>query len=176
MLSSKRFKPNQTTIEVLPNELFLEIFSYLNHIDTVFAFIKQNERFRSLTLNYCNSFNFQCVEKLKFDFIIREHDLRRWKSVNLSNDDRTPGQLNYFIQVMHSSNYLQELKQLSIRQINKNHLQNYISIFNSLNHLVSLRLTGWICTEKFSPTMFPSLKHLKIHSCLSTCWMQVRNK
>ena len=38
MSEPKRLKRESTTLERLPNELFVEIFGFLNGVDTVYAF------------------------------------------------------------------------------------------------------------------------------------------
>ncbi len=74
-IGKKRQKQNSLTLlEHLPNELFAQIFSYLNGVDAVFAFSQLNYRFQCLLFDYCQF----------FDLVFQQHD--------------TPKQIEYFIE------------------------------------------------------------------------------
>jgi hypothetical protein len=93
MSKQKRIKRDNTLFEQLPNELFIEIFRYLNGVDIVYAFLQLNNRFQCLLNTYVTTFDFKYVSKAKFDFVTRQHDIHQWRSLRLSDDDETPGQI-----------------------------------------------------------------------------------
>ncbi|CAF4380775.1 unnamed protein product, partial [Adineta steineri] len=95
-LLQKRFKHQSTIFERLPNELHIEIFSYLLHVDIVYAFSQLNNRFQNLILNHCHTFDFKSINSTKFKCIIRQHQPERWRYLRLSNETETPGQIIYF--------------------------------------------------------------------------------
>lgn len=162
-----------TSLERLPNELFLEIFRYLSGVDVVVAFVQLNQRFRSLVLQHCLSFNFQSISREKFDYVIQHHNVERWKSLTLSNDEQTPGQFNRFSQQFSWQCQLPLLEHLTIRHITPLQAELYLSPISSLIHLVSLNLDQ-ICGKTFPAVELPALKSLRISSCLHCAWMKVR--
>jgi len=169
----KRFKHDLTLLEYLPNELFLEIFSYLNNVDTVCTFSRQNTRFQCLTLNYCYTFDFKSVSKAKFDYIIRQHDIHRWRSLRLSDDDKTPGQVTHFCQLFPFAKYISQLKVLSIIDMKSSTALILLPQLTSFTCLVSLSI-GFVCGKSIPFLKLPLLKHLVINSCMHSKWMEVR--
>ena len=170
----KRLKVEKTNLENLPNELFLEIFSYLSHVDTVYSFGILNRRLRSLAINYCHSFDFRSVTKRKFDFVINNHDVHRWVSICLCDDHQTPGQFAYFSSLFSWSIHFSQLKSLSIHHPKLDQFIVNLSSLNKLTNLVSLSLTSWICARNISFSKLSSLRYLKLHSCLCSKWIEVK--
>lgn len=98
-MGKKRQKQNLSTLlEYLPNELFAQIFSYLNGVDAVFAFSQLNDRFQCLILKYCPFFDFKSISKIEFDRVFQHDDTKQCKSLRISNDDHRPDHLEYFCQ------------------------------------------------------------------------------
>ena len=163
-----------TSLEVLPNELFIEILSYLNGVDAVIAFANLNYRLQCLLNKYSQFFNFKSKRKAKFDYVFQQHDTRQWKSLQLSNDDHTPGQIDYFIK-----NYLFTecfLKVESLRIVKIKHIYKYnalidllIQYFTNLNVLT----IESICGTTMSSYRLPKLKRLVISSCRNAEWIMV---
>ncbi|CAF4979600.1 unnamed protein product, partial [Rotaria sp. Silwood1] len=91
---------------MLPNELFLEVFEYLNGVDIIYAFSQLNNRFQHLLINYVHTFDFTSITKAKFDYVTQHHDIHRWKSLRLSEDEQTPGQIRLFAQLFPFSQYI----------------------------------------------------------------------
>jgi hypothetical protein len=172
MVPKKRFKRDVTSIEYLPNELFVEVFNYLPDVDVVCAFSRLNQRFQSLTLKYCDTFDFKSVSKAKFDYVIRYHDMHRWKSLRLSDDDSTPGQVTHFCQIFSFKKYISQLKVLSIINMKSKIALNILSQLTSFSHLVSLSI-GSVCGKSIPFLQLDSLKHLVINSCLHNQWIKV---
>ncbi len=90
-------------LESLPNELFLEIFDYVNDLDLLRIFYNLNCRFDRLLSIYTRNFhlNFRSISKKDMDLIcVDVFSLRMHKivSVELSDDDDTPYQSEQFFQ------------------------------------------------------------------------------
>jgi hypothetical protein len=169
----KRFKRDPTLLEHLPNELVVEIFTYLLDVDSVYAFSRLNQRFKCLTLNYCSNFNFKSVNKVKFDYVIRQHDIHRWRSLCLSDDDNSPGQVTHFCQLFSFTEYISQLESLSIMNMEPTTALIFLPQLTSFQHLVSLSI-GSVCGKTVPILELSSLKHLIIHSCMHSNWMKVR--
>jgi hypothetical protein len=172
MSVSKRFKRDYTSLEQLPNELFVEIFGYLNGVDAVYAFSQLNNRFQHLLINYVNTFDFKSISKSKFDYVTKHHDIHHWRSLRLSEDDKTPGQIKLFSQLYPPQQYISHLQSLSISNIESKLAKDFLSQLVSFDHLVSLTI-GHICGENIQPFQLPSLQQLRVTACKHTTWMMV---
>ena len=175
MVPRKRFKRDPTLLESLPNELFIDIFGFLSSVDTVCAFSRLNHRFQCLTLKYCYTFDFKSVRKAKFDYVIRQHDIHRWRSLRLSDDDKTPGQVTNFCQLFSFTENISQLQTLSIINTNSNTALLCLRQLTSFTHLVSLSI-GFVCGKNIPFVELCSLKHLVINSCGHSNWMKVGNR
>ncbi len=61
-MGKKRLKQTPLALlEHLPNEIFISIFSYLNDVDSIFAFSNLNNRFQCLLFEYCQFFDFKSI-------------------------------------------------------------------------------------------------------------------
>jgi hypothetical protein len=158
--------------EQLPNEIFAEIFSYLNGIDAIFAFSKLNHRFQCLLFEYCQSFDFQSISKSQFDFVSQHHNTKQWKSLRISDDKHTPDFVEYFCQVYSLIDDFPQLKSFAI--VNLNSKQNYtiFSLLPLLTNLVVLKIES-VCGEKMSPFDLLNLKKLVFTSCANIHWIKV---
>jgi len=172
MAEPKRFKRDYTSLEQLPNELFVEIFRYLTGVDTVYAFSQLNNRFQSLLNNYVNIFDFKSISKAKFDFVTQHHDIHQWRSLCLSEDDQTPGQIKLFCQLFPPAQYISQLQSLDVLNMQPKFAQEFLSQLVSFDHLVSLTI-GNICGENILPFQLPSLRRLVINSCKHMKWTMV---
>jgi hypothetical protein len=133
----KRFKNDYKLLEQLPNEIFAEIFGWLNGVDTVYAFSQLNNRFESLLNNYVGTFDFMSISKAKFEFITRHHDIHQWRSLRLSDDDRTPGQIKLFCQLFPPAQYISQLQSLSVVNMRKNGICQECPLENVLDEMSS---------------------------------------
>jgi hypothetical protein len=169
----KRKRRSKLSLEHLPNEIFLTIFSYLNDIDTVFAFSNLNYRFQCLLFEYCRSFDFKSVSKSKFDIIFRQYNTKQWKLLKLFNDDDTPGQIEYFIQNYFITEHFSQLQSLSI--LDKTGRCRYNLLLYQLRFLTNLNSLTMesICGTKMSHFNLPKLKRLVVSSCRNTKWILV---
>ncbi|CAF3426999.1 unnamed protein product [Rotaria socialis] len=172
MTARKRFKHNVTLLESLPNEMFIEIFYYLLDVDTVYAFSKLNKRFQDLILNYCSAFDFKSVNRVKFDYIIRQHDVHRWRSLRLSDDDITPGQMAHFCQLCSFPENISQLKALSVVNMKLNSSSLFTPHLTSFNQLVSLSI-GHVCGKNIPRVELPALRYVVVNSCMHSNWMKM---
>lgn len=157
-----------TLFEYLPNEILISIFSYLNGIDGVLAFSNLNFRFYSLSNQCCYLFNFKGINKTKFDFIInQQYNKQQWKSLQLSNDYDTPGQIEYFCQSYSLIDLCPQLQSLSLLNI------EYISQSLSFTNLKSLTIES-LCGTIMSRFDLSKLKRLVINTCRDIEWMKVK--
>ncbi|CAF0958062.1 unnamed protein product [Adineta steineri] len=171
MSKSKRFKRESTTFEYLPNEICVEIFSYLNGVDTVYAFSSLNLRFQSLINNYVDIFNFKSISKKKFDFVIQHHhNIQQWRSLCLSNNDDTPGQIKLFCQLIPSINYIHQLQSLTILNAQDKDTEKFLLKISSFNNLVSLSIEN-VCGVSIQSINLPTLQRLTLTSCKYTSWL-----
>ena len=98
-MGKKRRERNWSTfLEDLPNELFAQIFSYLNGVDDLFAFSHLNNRFQCLLIENCQFFDFKWISKLKFDLVFQYDNTKQWKSLRICDDKHTPDHVEYFCQ------------------------------------------------------------------------------
>lgn len=171
----KRFKREQNALENLPNELFVEIFGYLNGVDAVYAFYPLNIRFLCLLNQYVNNFDFTSVSKTKFKFITQVHSMNQWRSLTISNDDQTPGQINFFTESFPFDQYIPQLESLTALSMVPEQVPAFLSQVESLNNLVSLSI-GHICGLTIPSIQLPLLKRLTLKTCKNTAWLMVNKK
>jgi hypothetical protein len=127
-----------TLFENLPNEIFVEILSYLAATDAVIAFSSLNYRFQCLIFKFCQSFDFTSISKKKFDIIIQSHDTNQWHSLKLSDGIKTPGQVKYFFEnysLINNFSQLQSLSIVEIKRFNRYPLLSQLRLLTILFHL-----------------------------------------
>ena len=142
-VSPKHLRRNSTLLERLPNELFLEIFNYLANVDVVYAFSQLNNRFHSLILYYCHTFDFKSVSKAKFKFVIAKHNTQQWRALRLSDDDDTPGQISLFSQLYPFAQYVSSIECLVFREYETKNCTVYPS--TNENIYPSGFINNWKC-------------------------------
>ncbi|CAF1164458.1 unnamed protein product, partial [Rotaria sordida] len=163
---------NFTLLEALPNEIFLEIFQYLNGVDTIYAFSQLNNRFQHLLIKYVKTFDFKSITKVKFDFVTQHHDIHRWRSLRLSEDIETPGQIGLFCQLFPLPKYISQIQSLSILNMKPKFAKTVLSQLISFDYLISLTVTT-ICGENIQPFKLSSLKQLVFTGCKHNNWIKV---
>ena len=172
MNPTKRIKRVPLSLEQLPNELLVDIFGYLTSVDAVYAFCQLNHRFQSLLLNYVKDFDFQSVNKSQFDYVTRHHDIHSWRSLRLSNDELTPGQIQYFCQRYSQLKYLSQLQTLSLLNTDLKLSKEMFSQLTSFDQLVSLTI-GTVCGRDMPLLRLPSLRRLTVIGCNDMSWLSV---
>jgi hypothetical protein len=169
----RRQKSNRATLfEQLPNEIFAEIFSYLNGVDAIFAFSKLNDRFQCLVFEYCRSFDFQSISRSKFHLVSQQHNTKQWRSLRISDNKYTPDFVEYFCQFYSLINDFPRLQSLAIVDLNFKNDYMIFSQLSSLSNLVSLTIET-VCGERMSPFDLPNLKRLFLTSCANIHWTKV---
>ncbi|CAF3400241.1 unnamed protein product [Rotaria sp. Silwood2] len=171
MSASKYCQHKFTLIEQLSNELFLEIFDYLNGVEIVYAFSQLNNRFQHLLIKYVNTFDFKSINKVKFDYVTQHHDICQWRSLRLSEDNQTPGQVRLFCQLFPPAQYISQLQSLSILNMKPKCAKEILSQLVSFDYLISLTVTT-ICGENIQPMTLPSLKRLVFTGCKHNNWIK----
>ncbi len=162
-------------VEYFPNEIFAQIFSYLNGVEAVVAFADLNHRFQCLLLEYCPYFDLQSISKRQFELIARFHDTRRWKSLRISDDDHTPGHVEYFCRFYSLMKDFPQLQSLAIVNLNLQGNFTILSQLPSLTNLVSLTIDA-VCGGTMSSFDLPNLKRLVFASCTNLSWIQARRE
>ncbi len=87
---------------------------------------------------FYHAFDFQSISKAKFDYITRHHDMHRWRSLRLSENNQTPGQIQLFCQLYPPHRYLLQLKSLSAVHMTVKYAEEFVSQLVSFDHLVRL--------------------------------------
>ncbi len=112
----------KTNFELLPNEIVIECFQYLNAFDIFHSFDQLNSRFNKLIRNIPLSLNFENVRKRIFDRFCTEISLnpqmkQHIYSLNLSNKDSC-GQAELFLKLF-SLNEFSNLRSVSLTNIHE---------------------------------------------------------
>ena len=144
---NKRKKTNcMMNFELLPDDIFLDLFDYFNGIDLFNVFYGLNSRFNRLLYQQYRTFrfNFHSISKQKFDMIcqkylplISDHVI----SLCLSNDNDTPQQIELFYSYFPSIQQFRNLRSLSLSKFHE--LRVILTIINQchdLYHLTHLKL------------------------------------
>ncbi|CAF0897334.1 unnamed protein product [Adineta steineri] len=160
-----------TILETFPNELFMEICSYLTSIDIIIAFSNLNHRFQSLISQCCEIFDLNSVNKSKCDFIFQIHNTHQWKSLRISNSDEKPYWMNHIIENYIFTNNFSQLQFLTVGELKDKTQTLFFSILTSLTNLIYLSIES-LCAKEIQSFDLPKLKKLVFSSCLSIDWIQ----
>ncbi|UJR18858.1 hypothetical protein I4U23_021986 [Adineta vaga] len=135
---------SQTKFEILPNEILLQCFHYLNIIDIFHSFDQLNQRFNSLIRNipFCLTFEniqnkFQCKEfcqKLSTDETVRNQVY----SIHLSNKE-TCYPVHLFLSKF-SLLQFPRLRSLTLHEITTNNWKNIRPTLSSISELSSFHM------------------------------------
>ena len=118
-------------IESFANELFLEIFQYLTTSNIYYGFHGLNERFDTVILEYFRTcdINFRSISRCDFDFICQYYlpqTINQIRSLCLSDDDDTPGQIDRFFSFGFKLNQFHDLQSLLLSNIGSRTLMDTI--------------------------------------------------
>ncbi|CAF1267366.1 unnamed protein product [Rotaria magnacalcarata] len=133
------------SLESLANELFVNIFEYLNTAHLLQTFHGLNSRFDHLLNIFFRAnrnLDFRSISKSKFD-IVCQHIvptiIDRIISIRLSDDNQTPQQIDLFLSQFSLSRQCIELRSLSLYQIHSKQttkrILSDISCLQNLNYL-----------------------------------------
>ncbi|CAF1684293.1 unnamed protein product [Rotaria sp. Silwood1] len=136
-------------LELLPNEIFLDIFDYFDGTDLLRAFYGLNSHLNYLLYKQFRwyRFKFRSVSKRNFDMICQQYFpfiTDRVISLHLFNSDDTPEQLNLFSSYIPSFSQFTHLQLLELFNIDS--YKRLLKVLNECRHL-------------------NNLTHLKLHSC-----------
>jgi hypothetical protein len=129
--------------ELLPNEILIECFEYLNILDLYHSFNQLNYRFSHLIQNISSYLNFQHIRKNIFNQfcseILSNSEIKQQiYSLHLSNEN-TCNQIETFLSLV-SLNELSHLHSLTLTQIEENNIALLKSTLPSLSSLHSFHL------------------------------------
>jgi hypothetical protein len=127
-----------TYLDYLPVELLLMIFEFLSHCDIIYSFINHSLYLNSVINNY-NWFrlNFRSISKSRFDFICNHLNLERILSLTLSDDSKTPGQVQLFFTRFSLRDFI-HLQSLTLLSITNEDISPILSDLPKLEYLQSL--------------------------------------
>lgn len=162
-----------TLLEDIPNEIIVTILSYLCATQAVIGFSKLNSRFENLLREFCLNFDLTSIGKNNFDLVLQIQNTNQWKSLKLSDDNYTPGQVTYFFEKYSFINQFSELQNLSLIGLEHRRSDPIFTQLPSLVNLVSLEIKS-VCEANIPEIDLPNLKKLKFSSCSSTNWLAVR--
>ncbi|CAF1051607.1 unnamed protein product [Adineta steineri] len=135
--------------ELLPNEIFLDLFDYFNGMDLLHTFYNLNFRFNFLLYKQFRKykFDFNCISKRNFDLICQHHlsfIADRIITLCLCNSEDTPEQINVFLSYIPSFKQFIGLRALSIGYIHSYEiLLKILDECHYLCNLTSLQLYYW---------------------------------
>ncbi len=109
-------------LELLPNELFFDLFEYFQILHIFQIFFQLNLRFHTLVLQYCRKchLDFQSISKTDFDLICTTYlpsFADRIQSLHLSDNDQTPEQINLFLSYGFQLDHFLHLQTLTLSHL-----------------------------------------------------------
>ncbi|CAF0832893.1 unnamed protein product [Adineta steineri] len=137
-------------LELLPNEILLDIFSYFYGIDLLHAFYDLNYRFNNLLYKQYRSyyFVFNSISKRTFDTICQGHlpfISDQVIALTLDNRENSPEQINLFLTYIPSFNLFTNVRSLTFESINSSEkLMEIIHQCHQLCNLTSLKFFSCI--------------------------------
>ncbi len=134
-------------LELLPNELFFDLFEYFQILHIFQIFFQLNLRFHTLVLQYCRKchLDFQSISKTDFDLICTTYlpsFADRIQSLHLSDNDQTPEQINLFLSYGFQLDHFLHLQTLTLSHLHSSSILERLLIecshLSSLKHLIVL--------------------------------------
>jgi hypothetical protein len=127
--------------ELLPNEILLDLFDYMNGVDLLCAFYGLNLRFNFLLYKQFRAFhfNFNFASKPNFDMICQQHlpiIADRVISVSLSDYEDTPEQIKLFFSYPLPFSYFTQLQSLSLYFVDS--YEMLLKLLDECYHLCNL--------------------------------------
>ncbi|UJR19486.1 hypothetical protein I4U23_022615 [Adineta vaga] len=135
-----------TTLEMLPNEIFVRCFEYLNSIDILYSFSQLNARFNKLILSIQLSVDCENIEQPLFDQFCKilssnEEICKQIYSLHLSNEN-TYWQIQQFLSRLSHDQFI-HLQSLTLTGVTENNFELIKSILSYLDRLTSFHYTGF---------------------------------
>lgn len=127
-----------TYFDYLPVELLHMIFEFMSNCDIIWSFFNLSPYLNSVLNNYSwYKLNFQSISKYHFDFICNYLDNEKILSLTLSNDFKTPGQIQLFFNRFYLRDFI-NLHSLTLLSITNDDIHPILSDLPKLKYLVSL--------------------------------------
>ncbi|CAF1934510.1 unnamed protein product [Rotaria magnacalcarata] len=127
-----------TYFDRLPVELLHMIFQFLSDCDVIWSFFYVSPYLDAVVNNYnYQKINFQSISKTRFDFVCNHLNLPRIISLTLSNDSKTPGQVELFFNRFKLQDFI-SLRVLTIISVTSEDINPILSDLPKLPHLTSL--------------------------------------
>jgi len=141
-------KKQTMNLELLPNELFLDLFGYFDGINLLRAFYNLNFRLNFLLYKQFRFyfFKFQSVSKRNFDMICQQHlpfIADRVIALRLSNSNETPKQINLLFSYISLFNQLTQLR--SLKLFNVHSYETLSKLLDQCYHLNNLTHLNFYC-------------------------------
>ncbi|CAF1089032.1 unnamed protein product [Adineta steineri] len=165
-------------LESLANELLLDLFEYFSMTHLLQSFDNLNIRFNNLISLYyqTHTLNLQSISKYYFDLICQKYIpsiTNRINSLQLSDDDDTPQQIDLFFSYGLSFRHFSHLKSLSIYRFCSLHLlERLMNEILYLHHLTYLKIIRYIIkyTEIYDIGIISLIERL---SKLTYCYFDI---
>ncbi|CAF3641448.1 unnamed protein product [Adineta steineri] len=154
-----------TYLDRLPVEILHMIFEFMSNSDVLWSFYNISPYLNAvLNHHHWHTLNFQSISKSRFDFICNHLELQRIISLTLSNDIKTPGQIQLFFSQFNLRDFI-NLHSLTLLSITYEEIYPILSDLSKLKHLTSL-ITTCRSSEPLligqTLTQLKSLKNLSI--------------
>ena len=166
-------------VELLPNEIFHDLFEYFDCVEFIHAFYGLNSRFNDLLYKQFRGYrlDFRSVSKRKFDMICQQHlpfIADRVISLSLANYNDTPEQINLFNSYIPSFRQFTHLRSLSI--FNLHSYQTLLKLLENCHNLNNLtRLKFFMCSFSNDQANFQLIvDSIWSLSKLSCCYFDIR--
>ncbi|UJR34221.1 hypothetical protein I4U23_021627 [Adineta vaga] len=130
------------SLQFFPNEIWYEVFSFLDFTDIICAFYGLNFRCNNLVIHYINRYglDFRSISKTKFEIGCQRLQLSSMinsiTKLYLSDDDETPYQTKLFLENGFTFHQFTYLNHLSFYELRSNEI--WLTLINELSHLVNL--------------------------------------
>ncbi|CAF3937713.1 unnamed protein product [Rotaria sp. Silwood1] len=172
---------SKMNLELLPNEIFLNLFDYFNGIDLLHAFYGLNARLNILLYNQFRNYCFNFKTMSKHNFKIYQHHLSfiadRVTSLSLIDSIEAPEQMNLFFSYTSPVNQFISLQSFAVTSFHSHRtLMKIIDQCHYLSNLTHLHFHFYVVPENkeiFQSIVdniwsLPKLIQCNIHLCTKT--------
>ena len=143
--------------ELLPNEMIIECFEYLNGQDIFYSFDRLNSRFDKIIRSVWLHLDFEHVKKSLFDQVCRKMLLnpemkKQILSLQLSDDRDTCGKIQAFLSLF-SLDEFRHLRFLSLTSVKETNIKKLQSMLSSLSNLSCFTLSDTYESDEIFATL-----------------------
>ncbi|CAF3814433.1 unnamed protein product [Rotaria sordida] len=127
-----------TYFDRLPVELLYMIFQFMSNCDVIWSFFDVSPYLNAVLNNYnWHKLNFKSISKIHFDFICNHLNLHKIISLTLSDDLKTPGQVQLFFNRFNLQDFI-NLRSLTFLSITNEDIYPILFNLPKLKYLTSL--------------------------------------